>query len=96
MKNISQTNNINTSVTQGTCESSHTTYCEICRWNGYPYEKVIFELQGLRSEIEDGFIIKFTTYDYKSAGEKRAKHIHKHNQKLINELVKFALKGAKV
>ena len=71
-------------------------YCDLCAMNGYANEKVIFQLKGLRSENQDGFIYKFTTYDYKLSGEKRTQHTHKYNLKLIHELVDLALKGAKV
>jgi hypothetical protein len=72
--------------------SSYVTNCQVCGWNGYPYEKVIIEFEGIRSEEEEGFIDKFTEYDYDCyAIEKRTKHTHKYNAKLIQAYVDIAL-----
>lgn len=34
--------------------------CDICEFNGYPNEKIVFVIHGFRPENEDGFAIKFT------------------------------------
>jgi hypothetical protein len=53
-------------------------YCDVCEFNGYPNEKVVYYYEGLRSEEEEGFITKFTVYDYPTLFS----HVHKHNRKL--------------
>ena len=40
------------------------TYCDLCALNGYPNQKVVFEYEGLRPEEQDGFIYKFSVYEY--------------------------------
>jgi hypothetical protein len=50
------------------------SYCDICAENGYQNEKVIFHYEGIRPEYEDGFIYKFSVYDYESPN---IIHIHK-------------------
>jgi hypothetical protein len=40
------------------------TYCDICNWNGYPYEKIVVRNFRIRSEDEEGFIYEFDTFDY--------------------------------
>lgn len=69
-------------------------YCEVCEFNGYPNEKVVYHYEGLRSEDEEGFITRFVVYDYPVQTKKI--HEHKYNEKLINKLVKLALGGVKV
>jgi hypothetical protein len=72
--------------------SSYVTFCQVCGWYGYPHEKIIVEFEGIRPEDEDGFIDKFTEYDYDAEVEqKKAKHIHKCNPELVQELVDLAL-----
>jgi len=67
--------------------SSYVTYCQVCGWYGYPYEKIV-EFEGFRSEIEEGFAVKFTEYNYDIAPEgNRLKHKHKHNPKLVQKLL---------
>ena len=67
MSSIPQIANIKSSVvTENTLprsESSYVTFCQVCSWYGYPQEKIIRELEGFRSEEEDGFAYKFTEYD---------------------------------
>jgi hypothetical protein len=71
----------------------YVTYCQVCGWYGYPQEKILVEFEGIRAEEEDGFVDKFTEYDYDTiAGEKGTKHIHKYDLKLVQEAVDFALK----
>ena len=63
--------------------------CDICEFNGYPNEKVVYQYKGLRSEDEEGFITRFSVYDYPiQAG---ILHVHKYNERLICELVNVAL-----
>jgi hypothetical protein len=98
MTAISQIGNIKDSVV--TKESllqprnCYVTYCQVCGWYGYPFEKIIREFDGFRSEEDDGFAYKFTDYDCdaKTIGEKRTKHVHKYNPKLVQEAVDFALR----
>lgn len=63
--------------------------CDICEFNGYPNEKVVYHYEGLRSEYDEGFITVFTVYDYSIQRGKL--HVHKYNEKLIDELVNLAL-----
>lgn len=63
--------------------------CEVCEFNGYPNEKVIYHYEGLRSEYEEGFIHKLTEYEYPI--QKRRVHVHKCNDELINRLVNKSL-----
>jgi hypothetical protein len=73
--------------------SNYITNCQVCRWNGYPCEKIIIEFEGIRHEEEDGFVDIFTEYDYDPRAEvERAKHKHKYNPKLLQEYVDIALK----
>ncbi len=65
------------------------SFCEICEFNGYPNEKVVYRYEGLRSEYDEGFITVFTVYDYSIQRGKL--HVHKYNEKLIDELVNLAL-----
>jgi hypothetical protein len=66
--------------------------CDICKSNGYPNEKVVYQLEGFRSENEEGFIFKFTVYNYSADRRTKNKHEHKYNQKLIDQLLHHALK----
>ena len=95
MSGISQFDNIKSSVvTEDTLHrtgSSYVTFCQVCGWYGYPYEKIVVEFEGIRSEEEDGFVDKFTEYNYNTEGRKTTKHIHKYDSKLVQELVKLAL-----
>lgn len=65
------------------------SFCEICESNGYPNEKVVYHYQGMRSEDEEGFITRFTVYDYPIQAGKI--HVHKYNDELINRLVNKSL-----
>jgi hypothetical protein len=98
MSGISQFDNIKSSVvTEDTLHrtgSSYVTFCQVCGWYGYPYEKIVVEFEGIRSEEEDGFVDKFTEYDYdaKTVEIKRIIHRHKYDPKLVQEAVDFALR----
>jgi hypothetical protein len=97
MSSIPQIANIKSStVTENRLprsEGSSVTFCQVCSWYGYPQEKIIRDFEGIRPEDEDGFIYKFTEYDYNTdTGEKRTKHIHKYNLKLVQESLDIALK----
>jgi hypothetical protein len=35
-------------------------FCDICAFDGYPYEKVVFKCTGFRSEDEEGFAYEYT------------------------------------
>jgi hypothetical protein len=73
--------------------SSYITFCQVCGWYGYPYEKIVVEFEGIRSEEEDGFVDKFTEYDYDAeTGEKETKHIHKYDARSVQEALNIALR----
>ena len=63
--------------------------CDICEFNGYPNEKVVYQYKGQRSEDEEGFITRFSVYDYPIQAGKF--HVHKWNDELINRLVNQSL-----
>jgi hypothetical protein len=61
------------------------SFCDLCELNGFPNEKVVFEFQGLRSENEDGFIYKFSTYEYPLSAHRKIRHIHVFNRKQVRK-----------
>ncbi|HEY6885451.1 MAG TPA: hypothetical protein VI278_15565 [Nitrososphaeraceae archaeon] len=63
--------------------------CDICEFHGYPNEKVVYRYEGLRSEDQEGFIIRFAVYDYPVQSGKI--HVHRWNDELINRLVNQSL-----
>jgi hypothetical protein len=63
--------------------------CDICEFNGYPNEKIVFVIHGFRPENEDGFAIKFTQYDYPI--QKGNIHRHKFNEDIAKTLVNRSL-----
>ena len=71
-------------------------FCDQCAWNGFPNEKIVRVFHGLRAEYEDGFIYRYTEYDYDPLGKGRIIHVHKYDQKIIDEQVRIALKCAGV
>ena len=71
-------------------------FCDQCSWNGIHNEKISRVFHGLRSEYEDGFIYRYTEYDYDPLGNGRIIHVHKYDQKIIDEQVRIALKCAGV
>ena len=71
-------------------------FCDQCAWYGFPNEKIVRVFHGLRPEYEDGFIYRYTEYDYDPFGKSRIKHVHKYDQKIIDEQVRIALKYAEV
>jgi hypothetical protein len=53
------------------------TYCFDCDFIGFPYEKVVYAIEGTREEEDDGFINIIETYDYYPYIEgRRIKHRH--------------------
>ena len=70
-------------------------FCDQCAWNGFPNEKIRVH-HGLRPEDEDGFIYRYTEYDYDPLGKSNIIHVHKYNWKVIEEQVRIALKCAGV
>jgi hypothetical protein len=70
-------------------------FCDQCAWNGFPNEKIIRIFHGLRPEDEDGFICRYSEYDYDPSGKSKAKHVHKYDQKIIDEQVRIALENQK-
>jgi hypothetical protein len=76
---------------QFTNHDKEYSFCDVCAFNGYPHEKVVFVIHGFRTENEDGLAIKFTQYDYPLQNEKV--HVHKYNGELINNLVNQSLAG---
>jgi hypothetical protein len=55
--------------------------CQVCASNGFVDEKVVFKFEGLRAEYEDGFIFKFTVYNYLNR-----KRIHHHKSSIVLEV----------
>jgi hypothetical protein len=70
-------------------------FCDQCAWYGFPNEKIVRNFNGLRPEDEDGFIYDYTEYDYDPLGNRRIEHIHKYDQKIIDEQVRIALENQK-
>jgi hypothetical protein len=70
-------------------------FCDQCAWNGFPYEKIVRVFHGLRPDYEDGFIYRYTEYDYDPVGKSRIIHVHKYDQKIIDEQVRIALENQK-
>lgn len=70
-------------------------YCDQCKWNGIPNQKIVIVYLGIRPANEPGFIYKFETYDYSENGDKKI-HQHKYDPELINWLVDAALSRSKV
>lgn len=70
-------------------------FCDQCACNGFPNEKIIRVHHGLRPEYEDGFIYRYTEYDYDPSDKCKVIHVHKYNQKIIYEQVRIALKNQK-
>jgi hypothetical protein len=66
-------------------------FCDQCAWNGFPDEKIVRLFHGLRSEYEDGFIYRYTEYDYDPLGKSKIIHVHKYDQKIIDEQVRSIL-----
>jgi len=66
--------------------------CNVCKSNGYPKEKVVYQFEGFRSEDEDGFIYKYTVFNYPVLEGRKIEHEHKYNQKLIDQLLHHAVK----
>ena len=64
-------------------------------WNGFPNEKIVRLFHGLRPECEDGFIYRYTEYDYDPLGKSRIIHVRKYDQKIIDEQVRIALENQK-
>jgi hypothetical protein len=48
-----------------------------------------------RPEDEDGFIYRYTEYDYDPLGKSKTIHVHKYDPKVIDEQVKIALENQK-
>jgi hypothetical protein len=70
-------------------------FCDQCAWNGFPNEKIVRVHHGLKPEYEDGFIYNYTEYDYEPLGKSRIIHVHKYDQKIIDEHVRIALENQK-
>jgi len=66
-------------------------FCDQCAWNGFGNEKIVRVFHGLRPEDEDGFIYRYTEYDYDPLDKSNIKHIHKYDQKIIDEQVRSIL-----
>jgi hypothetical protein len=62
------------------CNQSYSN-CHVCAFNGFADEKVVFKFEGLRAEHEDGFIFKFTVYNYPNQGR-----IHHHKPLRVLEV----------
>ena len=70
-------------------------FCDQCAWNGFPNEKIVRLFHGLRPEYEDGFIYRYTEYDFDPVSKSRIIHVHKYNPKIIDEQVRIALENHK-
>ena len=70
-------------------------FCDQCAWNGFPNEKIVRVFHGLRPEYEDGFIYRYSEYDYDPLGKSKIIHVHKYDQKIIDEQVRIALENQK-
>lgn len=79
-----------------TCsEGQNSTYCFECDFRGFPYEKVVYVIEGTREEKEDGFISIIETYDYYPFVEgRRIKHEHKSLRPLTYEEAETLLERA--
>jgi hypothetical protein len=65
--------------------------CDQCSWNGFPNEKIVRLFHGLRPECEDGFIYRYTEYDYDPLDKSEIEHVHKYNPKIIEEQLRSIL-----
>jgi hypothetical protein len=63
--------------------------CDICEFNGFTNEEVVFVIHGFRDEKEDGFAIIFTAYEFPVRNGKI--HSHKYNEQIVNNLVNQSL-----
>ena len=61
-------------------------YCDQCKWNGIPNQKIVLTYLGIRPADEPGFIHKFVTYDFSEDGDKEI-HRHRFDSELIERLV---------
>jgi hypothetical protein len=59
---------------------SRYVLCDICTFDGYPYEKVLFRYIGFRSEDEDGFAYKYTVNDFHNPDKI---HIHRSSNQIF-------------
>lgn len=57
--------------------------CDLCALNGYPNQRVVFEYEGLRPEDEDGFIYKFSLYEYPLLEHHKRRHLHVFQSKQV-------------
>jgi hypothetical protein len=80
-----KSSNLNCSI------AAEYNYCDLCALNGCPNQKVIYQFEGFRAEEEEGFIYKFSIYDYPIEKEKRINHKHKCNKRFIDAIVNVAL-----
>jgi hypothetical protein len=87
------TNNIFSEDNDKSFDVKDYIFCDQCAWNGFPNEKIVRVHHGLRPEDEDGFIYDYTEYDDSLLGKRRIEHIHKYNQKIIDEKVRIALEN---
>ena len=56
-------------------------------------KKIVRLFHGLRPECEDSFIYRYTEYDYDPLGKGKIIHVHKYDQKIIDEQVRTALEN---
>jgi hypothetical protein len=59
------------------------SYCDLCALNGHPNQKVVFEYEGLRPEDQDGFIYKFSVYEYPLLEHLKRRHVHVFQSKQV-------------
>jgi hypothetical protein len=82
-------------MSQSTIYSEVYIFCDQSVWNGFPNEKIVRFFHGLRPEDEDGFIYDYTEYDYDPLDKGKIEHVHKYDQKIIDEQVRIALENQK-
>jgi hypothetical protein len=54
-------------------------FCDICAFDGYPCENVVFRYSGSRSEYEDGFAYKYTVNEFENPDRI---HIHRSSNQI--------------
>jgi hypothetical protein len=61
-------------------------YCDQCKWNGVPDQKIVIAYLGIRPGNEPGFIYEFETYDY-SQDDSKGIHRHKYDPDVIDHII---------
>jgi hypothetical protein len=61
-------------------------YCDQCKWNGVPDQKIVIAYLGIRPVNEPGFIYEFETYVY-SQDDSKGIHRHKYDPDVIDHII---------